>query len=38
MNDDACPTCGSKNFQILETSETEIQKSQCNNCKKFWFK
>ena len=41
VNDDGCPTCGSKNFGILEiTSNTDdvgISKNQCYNCQKFWF-
>jgi len=40
MNDDACPTCGSKNFGITKmknNSEHGIAwKKQCYNCKKFW--
>lgn len=36
MKDDACPTCGSKNFEDTEVSES-IETKQCHNCKKFWF-
>lgn len=40
MNDDGCPTCGSKNFGTVEmknNSEHGIAwKKQCYNCKKFW--
>ena len=40
MKDDACPTCGSKNFGKIEmTRDGELVKwkIQCYNCKKFWY-
>tara|TARA_B100001750_G_C15414025_1_gene549308 strand:- start:44 stop:181 length:138 start_codon:yes stop_codon:yes gene_type:complete len=40
LNDDGCPTCGSKNFGITEMKKDAeglgIWKKQCYNCKKFW--
>ena len=40
MNDDSCPTCGSKNFGKIEMKRDGNNvkwKIQCYNCKKFWF-
>ena len=40
LKDEGCPTCGSKNFGILEikkiSEDKSIKKNQCYNCKKFW--
>ena len=40
MNDDGCPTCGSKNFGIIEMKKDVeglvIWKKQCYNGKKIW--
>ena len=40
MKDDGCPTCGSKNFGVIEMiredEKSSIWKMQCYNCKKFW--
>ena len=40
MNDDGCPTCGSKNLGIIEMKKDVeglvIWKKQCYNYKKFW--
>ena len=41
MKDDACPTCGSKKFEIITNNDANDTKMriqlQCNNCKKFWI-
>ena len=37
IKDDLCPTCGSKNFESVTSSELNANKKQCRNCKKFWF-
>ena len=40
MNDDGCPTCGSRNYGTVEmkknVEELVVWKKQCYNCKKFW--
>ena len=40
MNDDGCPTCGSKNYGTVEMKKNSeglvACKKQCYNCKKFW--
>jgi hypothetical protein len=41
MKDEGCPTCGSKNFGILEI-ENDLKgsskwKMHCYNCNKFWY-
>jgi hypothetical protein len=40
MNDDGCPTCGSKNYGTIEMKKNGQGpvdwKKQCYNCKKFW--
>jgi len=40
MNDHGCPTCGSKNFGVMEMKKNinneRTWKKQCYNCKKFW--
>lgn len=38
MKDDACPTCGSKKFEIIENKSFDCLNTfqlQCHNCKKF---
>ena len=39
MNDNGCPTCGSKNFKELNSVNVEIKliTMKCNKCKKFWM-
>lgn len=40
MKDEGCPTCGSKNFGMIEMKKVNEQsqwKLQCYNCKKFWY-
>lgn len=38
MKDDACPTCGSKKFEIIKNNFTPNNfQIKCNNCKKFWI-
>ncbi len=39
-NEDECPTCGSKNFEIQKSNESQSPEKiflKCNNCKKFWY-
>jgi hypothetical protein len=40
MDDNGCPTCGSKKFGMIEMKKDieglAIWKKQCYNCKKFW--
>ena len=40
MKDEGCPTCGSKNYGIIEIKKelnSTKRKIQCYNCKKFWY-
>ncbi|MCH9658533.1 hypothetical protein K0U27_07555 [archaeon] len=41
VNDLGCPTCGSKNFGIMEMEKNNdgnaTWRKQCYNCKKFWY-
>lgn len=41
MEDQGCPTCGSKNFGNIEMKKNQdayiTSKKQCYNCKKFWY-
>ena len=41
MKDEGCPTCGSRDFGIIEMKKQDDNsvkwKMQCYNCKKFWY-
>lgn len=41
ITEDRCPTCGSKNFESIDSEKnsggTQILKNECHNCKKFWY-
>ena len=41
MKDEGCPTCGSKDFGVIEIKKEDSGisqwKLQCYNCKKFWY-
>ena len=40
MKDDACPTCGSKKFEIQKSENSSNSDEiflKCNNCKKSWY-
>jgi transcriptional regulator NrdR family protein len=40
MKDEGCPTCGAKDYGVIEIKKehegSAIWKIQCYNCKKFW--
>ena len=41
IDEDRCPTCGSKNFECTDSEKNpngeQILKNECSNCKKFWY-
>ena len=42
MKDEGCPTCGSKDFGMMEIKKDSFSvakwKMKCHNCQKFWYK